>query len=344
MKYLLTLSFLVLCSFVHGETEMPKSINDCIIPNEVKAEANTNSSVKLSWSAISGADGYLLRIKEGDDNPYDFDLEKTVDKNYFLVEGLVPNQHYEFRLRTLCGDGHSNWTDDFYFKSSHQDDDSQSDTCAIPKDLSVSNITSTSATISWNAVEGVDNYEVEVEDGDNTPAFEFNRELSATTVEVSGLSPNGEYKVKVKSKCSGGNNSEYTEWLFFNATPGDDPGNGGEGEGGVCAIPTGLSVSNITSTSATISWNAVEGVDNYEVEVEDGDNTSAFEFNRELSATTVEVSGLSPNGEYKVKVKSKCSGGNNSDTPNGYSLMQHQGMVQEMVVKEKEVFVLFQPD
>ena len=310
MKYLQILSLIIICNFLYGKTVLTATNDDCKTPYALKAEPVTDSSVKLSWSAISGANGYLIRIKEGDDNPYDFDLEKTISGNSYLVQGLKPNQHYEFRLRTLCGDDHSDWTDDFYFETEHQND-GEVGSCAIPTGLSVTNITNTSATVSWDAVEGVDNYEVEVEDGDNTPAYELNRELSATTIEVTGLSPDGEYKVKVKSKCSGGNNSEYTEWVFFNATPGDDPGSGGEG--GPCAIPTGLSVTNITNTSATVSWDAVEGVDNYEVEVEDGDNTPAYELNRELSATTIEVTGLSPNGEYKVKVKSKCSGGNNSE-------------------------------
>ncbi|MCB0571325.1 MAG: fibronectin type III domain-containing protein, partial [Phaeodactylibacter sp.] len=93
--------------------------------------------------------------------------------------------------------------------------------CGVPEGLAASAITTTSALLSWNSVPGALRYEVEVEDDENTVAYEFDAISMDTAIMVIGLMPGGQYQFKVKARCSGGN-SDYSTWSFF-STPTGSP-------------------------------------------------------------------------------------------------------------------------
>jgi len=87
--------------------------------------------------------------------------------------------------------------------------------------------------------------------------------------------------------------------------------------GTTCASPSGLSASNITSSSATLNWTSTSGA-NYDVDYSvSGSNT----WNNIATATTlnsVNVSNLNPSTIYDWRVRTHCSGGGTST----YSLSQ----------------------
>lgn len=173
--------------------------------------------------------------------------------------------------------------------------------CAIPTGLSASNQTGTTALLSWSAVPGAGSYWVEVENGSGNPNFfKVTTTVSGTSFQVVGLTPNLNYKFKVRSKCSG-SKSGWTEWFSFNASAGTG--------GGACGIPGGMVTSNITLTSATLSWDSVPGVSGYRVNIEKASG-SPFPFNFTVNlpsgTTSYTVTGLLPGRSYKWKVRSLC--------------------------------------
>ncbi|MBL7793620.1 MAG: fibronectin type III domain-containing protein [Saprospiraceae bacterium] len=305
--------------------------NECDAPTGLQAQ-HTNDGVLLSWNTANNALSYWLKVENANNNPQLFEIEIPVNATSHLVTGLNANASYKFKVRTVCSGDKSDWTAYVPFQTAiagggggtgggGNTGGGGTGVCAIPEGLVVSNITGTEATLTWNAVAGAQQYEVEVEDNENTPLFAFNTLTSETTVTVTGLSPNGQYQFKVKSKCGGGLSSDYSAWVFFNTGTGTGGntggntggGNTGGGTGGACGIPAGLSVSDLTGTSAVLSWSPVAGALKYEVEVEDDENTPLFAFNAITSDTTIAVIGLAPGGSYQFKVKSKCDGGLSSD-------------------------------
>ena len=119
-------------------------------------------------------------------------------------------------------------------------------------------------------------YEVEIEDGDNTPVFNKEFITTQTSASIDGLTPGGQYKFKVKSECSSGS-SDHAPWFFFVAGEGDGTGDPGGGNTSSCAIPDGLAINDNLGTSVVLTWNAAEGAVRYEVEIEDGDNTPSLQ-------------------------------------------------------------------
>jgi trimeric autotransporter adhesin len=87
-----------------------------------------------------------------------------------------------------------------------------------------------------------------------------------------------------------------------------------EATGPFCYSVKNLKSSNITSESATISWSEVEGTDGYQYELklasEAWDSTNANLTNTD--DTTIDLTGLTPNTTYNIRVRNVCSDGSYS--------------------------------
>ncbi|WP_424961542.1 S8 family serine peptidase [Ekhidna sp.] len=92
---------------------------------------------------------------------------------------------------------------------------SQPCTATTPTGLSASNVGSSTATLSWNAVSGA-TYDVRYrETGTSTWATQATSGASAS---LTGLTPQTQYEAQVRSKCSDGSNSAYSSSVNFTTT------------------------------------------------------------------------------------------------------------------------------
>ena len=84
---------------------------------------------------------------------------------------------------------------------------------------------------------------------------------------------------------------------------------------GQCAEPTGLTESNITLSSATVSWNAMPNVDYYRLSYRQLGGVWQFAtnpINIDPSITSVDLLGLQDYSTYEWRVKTWCTTGLNS--------------------------------
>lgn len=288
------------------------SFANCPDVTGLQATNLNGTDVLLSWDGMPGATQYQLKVEQEETaSPFVFWL--SLSDNSHLLEGLDPNGVYKFKVRTICGGEKASWSEYQFFTSNGSGTAGNGGTgvCQEPGQLVATIDANGVALLSWDGVAGALLYEVEVESEENTPFFYAEFQTIETFAELAGLVPNGLYKFKVKSQCGGSNSSDYSPWTFFPGTGG----NGGTGGGnGLCDTPTGLTVSDITSGSALISWDAMPGAVAYEIEVEDDENTPAFAFEMTLTDNQVTVTGLTAGGHYQVKVKAKCSADNSLDS------------------------------
>ncbi|MEO6189163.1 MAG: GEVED domain-containing protein, partial [Saprospiraceae bacterium] len=80
--------------------------------------------------------------------------------------------------------------------------------------------------------------------------------------------------------------------------------------GGSCGTPTGLTISNITNTSAKASWNAVTGANSYDFEYKISTGNTWTVVN--LTTLNYTMNSLTAGATYNTRVKTKCTG---SDSP-----------------------------
>lgn len=178
--------------------------------------------------------------------------------------------------------------------------------CSIPQNLTVQNLSTSSATLAWDAVAGATKYNIEVENSQNSSgSFYIDTTTTATSFALNGLQTGKTYKFKVRARC-GGDHSDWSEWFFFftasdsTSTPVDTTGTS------ICAAPTQLS-SAVAGATATLSWNQVGAASLYYLEVEDEQNQPGnFHLELQVTGTSYELSGLVSNVLYKFKVSTHC--------------------------------------
>lgn len=76
-----------------------------------------------------------------------------------------------------------------------------------------------------------------------------------------------------------------------------------------CGIPYGLTATNITTDSATVSWDSVEGANSYDVDYKIDTATTWTNAATATTAFSVNLSALSPSTLYDFRVRSTCAYG-----------------------------------
>ncbi len=88
--------------------------------------------------------------------------------------------------------------------------------------------------------------------------------------------------------------------LSLQSSPGCTPPSGGT----TCAVPSSLSATNITSSSATLNWAAVSGATSYNIRYKP--TSSSTWSNTSATGTSVNISGLSSSTTYEFQVQAVC--------------------------------------
>ena len=168
--------------------------------------------------------------------------------------------------------------------------------CQVPSDLSITNYTSEGADIDWISNGNESAWEVvavaanaDVNTGTPVPA-------STHPFTLTGLQDNTTYDVYVRSDCG---SSEYSGWSVkrtFKTNP-------------ACSAPLNVSVSQVTTNSALVTWDdALFGANSYTVGYSQ-DSLNNWTTQTVTGATQCMLSGLTLNTAYDVFVVSNCAEG-----------------------------------
>jgi hypothetical protein len=147
-----------------------------------------------------------------------------------------------------------------------------------PTDLSQTNVTETTATLSWNAVAEADSYNVRLNDGGIIP-------VASNVYQAINLTPNLVYNWVVQA-VRGDDLGPWSAMMSFTT---------GGGGGGDVLVPANLRTTGITTEGAVFNWDPVANATGYEVRF--GDNIYP------LLGTTYSVSGLEREATYTWTVR-----------------------------------------
>ena len=176
-------------------------------PTNVSVNNKTACSMQLNWNAVSVASGYKLRIRLTGETNWD-NVPGTITDLTYVFTGLVPNTSYDVSIATVCPSGEKS---KFVQKT-----ELTTNGCAQPTNGAASNITSTTATISWTGTCNGLTYNLQYRKTGTITWTSVN--TASTSANISGLTANTSYDFRVRSECGGGNNSAYFAIQTFSTT------------------------------------------------------------------------------------------------------------------------------
>ncbi len=264
----------------------------CPSPTKLTATNITQTNATLSWVA-GGASNWDLEYGLSGFIPGRGTQIHTTIPSY-TVSGLTPGMAYDFYVRSSCGLGHaSSWAGPNAFTTL-----SATLPCPAPSSLLATQITQTSARLSWvtggaakwNLEWGIVNFAL--------GSGNFLPNVAPTHYTLSGLIPGTSYQFYVRDSCGISHVSSWAGPHVFTTLSATLP----------CPVPSSLLASNITQTSATLSW-IMGGASNWDLEY--GLSGFTLGSGTRISTTTPSyaVSGLTPGTDYDFYVRDSCGVG-----------------------------------
>ncbi|MCS6904269.1 MAG: fibronectin type III domain-containing protein [Bacteroidia bacterium] len=164
------------------------------------------NTLLLSWTPTRNAASYTLSYRVVGTSQWLY-ISDITGTSRLITSGLMPNTRYEFRVQAVCANGVTS-----VFSNIQQGVPSESGgsggigNCATPPTLRLTNRTSTSATLSWLAnTSGAVCYVVAFGPANTNPetwSSVFLVQHPTNSVTISGLNPNQNYGVRIRTNCS----------------------------------------------------------------------------------------------------------------------------------------------
>ena len=262
----------------------------CHTPYPLPTTDITHESATLNWN--SSADTIEIAIKTIDEpswpesthvpvgsNSESADVPVSILNPNFSILNLEPNTTYQFRIRTSCSD----WAEGSFTTIGLP--------CVATTELHTTDIDYTTATLAWTPTEAQNQWIVRVW---NPRGGDIQTISSATpTLTITRLQPGTTYCATVKGDCG----ADYEDGAFSDTI---------QFTTAICDRVSGVTVDEITATTALVSWNASDAT-KYEINygdryINEGTGTSIIVEN----ATSYLLTGLTPNHYHSVFVRAYC--------------------------------------
>ncbi|WP_139422046.1 GEVED domain-containing protein [Chryseobacterium mulctrae] len=299
-----------------GGTQPPAAVDNIILrvcstatPVVTVVPASiTHNSANITWPQDIGGASYQIRYRPvGTTQWLPAAGPITVGAvggatNGSPLSNLTPYTLYEVEVAAVC-----NNTNVGTF--SHNEFMTKCD--PTPPNITVTNITSTSALVTWNPLAAGATYELQWREvGTPTwwPALPSTPQPPANTYLLTGLSSYKTYEVQVRNKCIGSLafNPWSTSQVFTTVR--------------VCEIPPpGLTITQLTPTTAEVVWDAYTGpgaTNNYILRYRKVGIPSWTTIN--VSNNTYTITGLLELTKYEMQVANVCTGTPGNFTPEYY--------------------------
>uniref|UniRef100_A0ABM5FGV6 Tenascin-X isoform X4 n=1 Tax=Pogona vitticeps TaxID=103695 RepID=A0ABM5FGV6_9SAUR len=285
---------------------------------ELSVSEVTGDSVRLSWDVPTGTyDSFLVQYVDAEDNPQEIPVDK--ETNSIVIYYLVPSYRYIFYLYGVSGRRRLEpisvsvvtVTTDGEAEEEEQKAENEDPAGTEPRlgELSVSEVTSDAARLSWTVPAGsFDSFSVQYKDAEGRPqALPVGGD--AREVLIPSLSPSHKYRFNLYGISGKQRLGPISASAVTTATAGDEkpqevgPKADKEIPRGMQAPRLGkLSVSEVTKDAARLSWTVPVGsFDSFSVQYKDAEGRpQALPVGGD--AQEVLVPNLAPSHKYKFNL------------------------------------------
>ena len=249
-------------------------------PDNVKAVAFSESTIKLTWNASENTLSY--NIYKGEDV-----VATSVTETSYMVEGLEAGTKYCFTVTAVNGDKESAKSSEVCATTF----EAKPEAPAAPSNLKAEPLTESTIKLTWDAVEGAKIYNV-------YQGIVKLLSVSETTHIATSLQAGREYCFTVTAVNDGGESAKSKEACATTLV-----------EEGVekPATPQNFTMKALVKNELQLSWDAVEGATEYNIY--EGDEVKGT-----VSVTNVDLADLESGKEYCFSVTAVNDGGESDKT------------------------------
>ena len=195
-----------------GPVNYTMSCSTCRKPTNITVSEIEGHSVKLNWIENGEATAWQIAYSEENfETEFDEDVEVTVvdaDAKPFVLTQLYASTLYYVRVRSLCGNEYSIWSDYDYFVTGPS--------CPPITDLVASQITSTGATLNWRPGSTEVLWEIRWKSYDDEEWMQ-DAAFNDSTFTIYDCLPYTTYEVQVRANCDAILN-DYSPYLDIEVT------------------------------------------------------------------------------------------------------------------------------
>lgn len=163
--------------------------------------------------------------------------------------------------------------------------------CSSPVALSASNVTTSAATLNWGSQANSPTYNVKWKQA-GSGTWLGSTTTSATSLNISGLTSGTNYEFTVSANCTGGTTADAPYCTFTTQVP--------------CSVPTNLTATNVSSSTATLGWGPQSNTPSYHVMWRP---VGGVWSSGTATTNSLNITGLLPLTTYEFTVRSNCTTG-----------------------------------
>lgn len=248
------------------------------------AISRTTNSLTASWSQVTNNSGYTLQYKLSTASSWTT-VTRTTNQNSYTLSGLSEGKTYQFKVKAV---GSGNYVDSAYCTAVSA---TTKITLVTPTGLTASNVLSTTATLSWNAVTNATNYWLDIVDSGGNPAAGGAYSgiyVTGTSINLADLDEHTQYTVSLVAHSSSDAyvDSSAATLDFTTDTKLAKPN-----------APT------LTKTTSYIeaSWNTISAADSYKIAWKKG--TGSWTYVDDITTTSWRLTTIEEGASYTFKVQ-----------------------------------------
>jgi hypothetical protein len=258
-------------------------------PNIPIASNITNNSFIVSWDAVNNADSYVLQYTNGSN----IQTINAANNAGQAITELTAGTTYYVRVRAVNSAGES-------ANSPNLVQITRPDEPSIPTLIAVADA---AFVLQWNAVTGAESYTLEVSTiiglGFNSGIIQTIYDANNTSQAITGLTAGTIYYVRVRAVNSAGQSANSS--ILTQRT--------------ITLAPNAPTLTNVSTSGFTASWNTVAGATSYILEYSTSENFSSLQTIPSANNAGEAVTELNSGTTYYVRVRAVNSAGNSAPSP-----------------------------
>ena len=253
----------------------------CSTPTSFAGSSATTSSISLSWTGSTGAASYTVSYQPtGGSYSSVTGLSSTSTTISTLTSGTV----YNFQIVGVNSYGNSASSSVMTYGT----------ICTTPTGFAASNTSSSDFNLSWSSTTGASSYTVTYQPSGGS--YSTLTGLTGTSTTISSLSSGTVYTLYITAVNTYGTSTASSTITYGTISP----------------VPSGLTITNNSSTSVNVSWNTATGASSYTVTYQpSGGSTST---SSGLTETSTTISSLLTSTTYTFQIASVNSYGTSASS------------------------------